>query len=112
MLDYLNSLLRLQELDIAVIVPSHGPVIDDPQAKIREYIAHRMLREQQVMQALEGLQRGVTIPEMVPSIYADVDPGLHALAARSVEAHLLKLEREGLAERLGSDGWALVRPSA
>jgi len=112
MLDYLNSLKRLQELDIAEIVPGHGPIIHDPQAKIAEYIAHREQREQQVMEALEELPRGAAIPAIVKFVYTDVDPKLHAIAAWSVEAHLIKLEREGLAERLGDEGWALIEPTA
>jgi glyoxylase-like metal-dependent hydrolase (beta-lactamase superfamily II) len=112
MLDYMNSLKRLQELEISEIVPAHGPSITDAQAKISEYIQHRMLREQQVIQALEVLPPGVTIPEIVPQIYVDVDPKLHSIAAWSVEAHLIKLEREGLVERLEHNRWALVRPTA
>ncbi len=111
MLDYINSLTRLQEIEIAEIVPAHGPSIADAQAKIAEYIDHRMLREQQVMQVLEELPPGATIPEMVPLIYQDVDPKLHPIAAWTVEAHLLKLEREGLVERQGG-GWVLVEPTA
>ena len=112
MLDYLNSLKRLQELDIAEIVPGHGPTIRDPQAKIAEYIAHRQEREQQLIEALEELPRGVKIPVIVKFVYTDVDPKLHPIAAWSVEAHLIKLEREGLVERLEDDGWALVEPTA
>ena len=62
--------------------------------------------------ALEELPRGITIAQMVPLIYMDVDPRLHPVAARSVEAHLLKFEREGLVERLGEDAWAPVQPTA
>src|SRR5882672_8253527 len=51
MLDYLNSLKRLQSVEIAEIVPGHGPIIADPQARIAEYIAHRMQREEQVIHA-------------------------------------------------------------
>ncbi len=112
MLDYMNSLKRLQEIEIAEIVPAHGPTITDAQAKIAEYIAHRMLREQQIITTLEVLPPGATIPEMVPQIYVDVDPRLHPIAAWSVEAHLLKLEREGLVELLDGERWALVRPTA
>lgn len=111
MLDYINSLTRLQEIEIAEIVPAHGPIIADAQAKIAEYIDHRMLREQQVMEALEELPPGATIPELVPLIYQDVDPKLHPIAAWTVEAHLLKLEREGLVERQDG-GWVLVEPTA
>jgi len=109
---YLDTLKRLQEIEIAEIVPSHGPTISDPQAKLAEYIAHRMQREQQVLVALEELPRGAAIAQMVPLIYMDVDPRLHPVAARSVEAHLLKLEHEGLVERLGEDAWALIEPTA
>ncbi|HLX59362.1 MAG TPA: MBL fold metallo-hydrolase [Ktedonobacteraceae bacterium] len=112
MFDYMNSLQRLQQIDIAEIVPAHGPTIASAQAKITEYIAHRQLREQQIMQVLETLPRGVTIPEMTPAIYTDVDPKLHSIAAWTVEAHLLKLEKEGLVERIGDKGWALVEPTA
>jgi glyoxylase-like metal-dependent hydrolase (beta-lactamase superfamily II) len=107
MLDYLNALKRLQSLEIAEIVPAHGPNVTDPQAKIAEYIVHRQLREQQILSVLELLGPGTTIAQMVVHIYQDVDPSLHPVAAYSVEAHLIKLEREGIAERSG-DGWRLL----
>src|SRR6266566_4351609 len=37
MQDYLDSLKRLQEMNIAEIVPAHGPTITDPHAKLSEY---------------------------------------------------------------------------
>jgi len=109
---YLDTLKRRQQTDSTEIVPSPGPTISDPKAKITEYIEHRLQREQQVLMALEELPRGATIPQLVPFIYTDVDPQLYPIAARSVEAHLLKLEHEGLVEKLGEDGWALVEPTA
>src|SRR5207244_11650019 len=102
----------LQQIEITGIVPAHGPTISYPQAKLSEYIAHRMQREQQIISALEVLPRGTTIPQIVQQVYTDVDPRLHPVAEWSVEAHLLKLEREGLAERLENDAWTLVRPTA
>jgi glyoxylase-like metal-dependent hydrolase (beta-lactamase superfamily II) len=107
MFDYLDSLKRLQNLDIAALIPSHGPVISDPQAKIAEYITHRQLREDQILQVLRHNQPGLTIAAMVPLIYQDVDPRLHFLAAQSVEANLLKLEREGRVVR-SNQGWQLT----
>lgn len=112
MLAYLDSLKRLQEIHIAEIVPSHGPTISKPQDKISEYIAHRMQREQLVIQALETLPEGAAIPQIVRYVYTDVDPSLHALAGHSVLAHLLKLEQEGLVDRLGEDSWMLNLPTA
>jgi glyoxylase-like metal-dependent hydrolase (beta-lactamase superfamily II) len=111
MQEYLDSLKRLQTVPLREMVPAHGPTITDPQAKLVEYITHRIQREQQVIVALEVLPRGVKIPEIVKLVYVDVDAGLHRVAAWSVEAHLLKLEHEGLVERV-DDGWTLVRPTA
>ncbi len=95
MLDYLASLRHLQTLNLASIVPAHGPVITDPQSKLTEYIEHRQQREQQIIAVLQTNPQGSEIPAIVQQIYTDVNPELHAMAARSVEAHLLKLEREG-----------------
>jgi glyoxylase-like metal-dependent hydrolase (beta-lactamase superfamily II) len=92
LVDYLNSLRRLQALDIKRIYPAHGPVIEDAPAKIQEYIDHRLMRERQILEALgHGLH---TIPEMVARIYTEVPPALHGAAALSVRSHLAKLEKE------------------
>ena len=109
MLDYFNSLKRLQGMELAEMVPSHGPVITDPQAKLVEYITHRLQREQQVIAVLRTFPSGAPITAMVQSIYADVDPRLHPIAAKSVEAHLLKLEREGKVRHEDMDMWVLTR---
>lgn len=110
MLDYLASLRRLLEIDLKVILPAHGPQIDEPRALLEQYIAHRMERERQV---LAGLAAGpATVGALVAIIYADVDPRLHPLAAQSVTAHLLKLEREGRVALEGEpaegERWRLV----
>ncbi len=108
MLDYLTSLRRLQTLDLARLVPAHGPTITDPRTKLAEYIEHRLQREQQILAILQINPRGIAIPVLVQQIYTDTNPALHAMAARSVEAHLLKLEREGLVRRENNDTWLLV----
>ena len=96
--DYLRSLDSMLALGASVICPGHGPVVWDADAKLREYLAHREERERQVLAALEA---GPASPEeMVPAIYADHPPEIHPAAARSVLAHLLKLEREGRVVRL------------
>jgi glyoxylase-like metal-dependent hydrolase (beta-lactamase superfamily II) len=107
MLDYLNALKRLQTIEIAEIVPAHGPNVADPQARIAEYIAHRQQREQQILEAMQLLGPGASIARMVARIYQDVDPKLHPVAAHSVEAHLLKLEKEGAVTRQG-EGWTII----
>jgi ribonucleotide reductase alpha subunit len=91
----MNSLKRLQSLHITEIVPAHGLVITNPQEKLSEFISHRMERERQLLSVLENYPQGIDISTLVQHIYADIDTRLHKLAAQSVEAHLLKLEREG-----------------
>jgi ribonuclease/clavin/mitogillin len=110
LLDYLNSLKRLQGLDVQRIYPAHGPVIEDAPGKLTEYIEHRMLRERQILQALgDGLR---TIPTMVERIYAEVPKNLHAMAGQSVASHLKKLAREERVreqpERDAPSRWELV----
>lgn len=105
LLDYMRSLRALLALEPARIYPAHGPRIDDATGKIREYIAHRELREQQIV---DQLGQGVSaVSEMVARIYADVPTFLHPAAATSVRSHLRKLEREGRARREG-EVWSLA----
>ncbi len=107
LLDYMNSLRHLLALDPAVIYPAHGPAVRDAGDRIRAYIAHRELREEQIISALRaGIE---DVAEMVTRIYADVPPFLHPAAATSVRSHLRKLEREDRATHVG-EIWALIPP--
>lgn len=90
---YLQSLARLATLDLSSILPGHGPPIDAPYEKIAEYVAHRQMREDQIVAALgAGVDR---IAEIVPRLYADVPAFLHGMAGLTVRAHLDKLIGEG-----------------
>jgi ribonuclease/clavin/mitogillin len=91
---YMDSLNRLLQLDLETIYPAHGPVIRKPKEKIREYIAHRELRERQVLGALSK-DEPREVMAMVKQIYADVPEYLHQAAASSVRSHLKKLRKEG-----------------
>ncbi|GLV57630.1 MBL fold metallo-hydrolase [Dictyobacter sp. S3.2.2.5] len=91
---YLNSLQRLQGMDLKEIVPAHGPTITDPRQLLTDYIAHRLQREQQILSVLEQYPEGIEMMAIVKQIYQDVDERLHYMAMQSVKAHLIKLERE------------------
>lgn len=104
--DYLASLERMLSLDPSVIYPGHGPVVADARAKLLEYKEHRLQREREVLAQLRDGARSAR--EMVPAIYAGYPPELHPLAARSVLAHLLKLEAEGRVTRVGPDRFELL----
>jgi hydroxyacylglutathione hydrolase len=105
--EYLASLERVIQLGPDVMLPAHGDVIDKPIELLREYIQHRMLREQQVINALRS---GISDPaEMVTRIYPSLAAPLVPIARESVIAHLLKLEHEGRARRHG-DAWNMIEP--
>ncbi len=90
--EYLASLASLLPLELRLILPGHGPTITDPRARVEGYIAHRHERERQILAALTV--EPLTINDLVEELYAEVDPGLHPVAAQTVDAHLRKLVRE------------------
>ena len=75
LLDYMSSLERLLAEAPATIYPAHGPVIRDGRAKIREYIAHRNQREQEILAALRADLH--SIPDIVARVYAAYPVALH-----------------------------------
>lgn len=103
--DYLSSLHRLAGLDATALYPGHGPVIEDADAVVAGYLAHRAHRERQVLEALAAGDR--TPAGVVARVYADVDPRLHPAAERSVRAHLDKLVADGLV--LTAEGEVFLR---
>jgi len=94
MRDYMQSLERLRVLpNLTVLFGAHGPATANPLGKIEEYIAHRLVREANILAAV---QDGVSLPAgIVARVYTDVHPKAHAMAERAVIAHLEKLETEG-----------------
>jgi glyoxylase-like metal-dependent hydrolase (beta-lactamase superfamily II) len=93
MRDYIQSLRKLRERNPRRIFPAHGPTRDDAVALIDEYIAHRLEREQQVLDAIAAGAKGVE--ELRRHIYPDLDERLHRAAEIQVTAHLIKLREEG-----------------
>jgi glyoxylase-like metal-dependent hydrolase (beta-lactamase superfamily II) len=107
---YLRSLRRMQELAPRTIYPGHGPVVLDAPAKLEEYLTHRAEREEQILSALGP--DDPTIEDLVATIYVGYPPDVRPLAARSVLAHLLKLEAEGRVEHRGSGDAARYRATS
>jgi glyoxylase-like metal-dependent hydrolase (beta-lactamase superfamily II) len=103
MSDYMDSLRRVLALRPATIQPGHGLVIEDGIGVIEQYIAHRLEREAQVAEAVQRRGEPVAPIDVVPEIYAAYPQALHAVAARSVQAHLDKLVRDGRATRADGD---------
>jgi glyoxylase-like metal-dependent hydrolase (beta-lactamase superfamily II) len=106
MRDYLNSLGKLLALDLAALAPGHGRVINTPHDEVRKLIAHRLKREQKVVDALSRKNPG-TLDELVPLAYDDVSERLYPVARRSLHAHLIKLVEDGRARQDG-DHWEIA----
>jgi glyoxylase-like metal-dependent hydrolase (beta-lactamase superfamily II) len=90
---YLDGLRRLRAMAPARLFPGHGPVVDDPAAKLDEYIAHRLERERRIVAALEAGARSEE--ELLAAAWDEVPEGLRLPAAWTLAAHLEKLREEG-----------------
>ena len=101
---YLDSLGRLRDLGLRMLLPSHGEPIEDPDRLLGFYLAHRLERESRVVSALAA--GAGPVEQLLPRAYPDVAPLLHPLAARSLLAHLLKLREEGRAVENPDGVWA------
>jgi glyoxylase-like metal-dependent hydrolase (beta-lactamase superfamily II) len=102
MSDYYASLDKVAAGDFATLWPTHGAPVTEVAPFIAAYKAHRLDRERQILEALaDGPAR---IAEMVPVIYAGVDPRLHLAAGSSMLAHLIHLERQGVVATDGAPG--------
>jgi glyoxylase-like metal-dependent hydrolase (beta-lactamase superfamily II) len=94
--DYLASLAKIRALACRAIAPGHGNLIEDSRRAIDRLVRHRYEREAAVAAAMTE-HPGLTTHELVPHVYRDVDPTLHGWAERSLLAHALKLEADGVA---------------
>jgi len=97
---YLASLERMKER-ARVLLPAHGPALPDAVDVLERYVAHRLGREAKVRAALAAVGPA-ELRALLPVAYADTPPAIWPLAALSLEAHLVKLERDGEAVREGS----------
>jgi glyoxylase-like metal-dependent hydrolase (beta-lactamase superfamily II) len=95
MRQYLESLRRLRRVDLRVLAPGHGYLIEAPHAEIDRLINHRLKRESKVRDAVQSGGGSATLEVLLPRVYDDVPPGLHSMAAHSLRAHLQKLVEDG-----------------
>ncbi len=102
MVEYMASLRRVAAMPLKKILPGHGPPVNDPKAKIEEYITHRILREIQILRELENGPK--SIPDMAEEIYADLHPVLRQAGRMQIMAHLLKMETDAQVELISGTG--------
>ena len=100
---YLASLEKLIARGDRILYPTHGSPITQPQIYLRELLAHRRMRETQILDALEN---GHGIAALVAPLYPDIAPALRGAAAAQVQAHLDHLAAKGAITLLPGGGYA------
>lgn len=90
---YMGSLALLQAEEIELMAPGHGPWIEDPAAKLAEYVEHREMRERRLLTALDRGERSRAA--LLAEAWDDIPLELLPMAAMAMESHLEKLEGEG-----------------
>ena len=97
---YIASLRSLTALDLDWLAPGHGFLMAQPRHAIEWIVSHRLAREAKVLAAVQALAPARK-DALLAKVYSDVPPRLHAMAMRSLTAHLLKLRDESLVVESG-----------
>lgn len=92
---YLDGLGRLRGLGLERLHPGHGPEVGDADAKLGEYIAHRLERERRIAAALDAGVRGDDA--LLDAAWDGIPEGLRGAALWTLQVHLDKLRAEGKA---------------
>jgi glyoxylase-like metal-dependent hydrolase (beta-lactamase superfamily II) len=97
--DYMASLEKLLAREDRVYHSAHGEAITKPRQLVRGMIGHRRQRENQILRLLGEAARPVS--DFIPEMYKGLDPRLVPAAEMSVTAHLIDLEKRGMAAHEG-----------
>jgi glyoxylase-like metal-dependent hydrolase (beta-lactamase superfamily II) len=93
--DYMASLDTVLARAEEIYWPTHGPAVTRPQRFVTKLAQHRRAREAMILARLKAGDR--TIAEMLPIMYAGLDPRLVPAASLSMLAHVVDLiEREAV----------------
>ena len=93
--DYMASLEKLQRREDVVYHSAHGAAITKPKQLVRGMIGHRRQRENQILRLMS--ERARPVSEFIPEMYKGLDERLIGAAEMSVTAHLIDLDKRGLA---------------
>lgn len=91
---FMRSCEKLALIPAQRFYPGHGGPVHSPRARVRALMAHRRLRESQIIETLQTGERNVQT--LTKTIYSDVAPALLPAAQRNVLAHLIDLVTRGL----------------
>jgi len=104
---YIASLRELLGEDLDWLAPGHGFLMAQPQRAFQAIIDHRLRREAKVVDALRELGPAAAAEALLLQVYDDVPQRMHAMAMRSLKAHLFKLRDESRAAERGAM-WSLL----
>ncbi|MDA1035980.1 MAG: hypothetical protein O3B65_03755, partial [Chloroflexi bacterium] len=103
--DYVRTLHRFQEIAPKTMYAGHGRPSTDPAGRLRELIAHREEREQQLLDALAGAPK--TVQEIRAILYVGLEEVRVALAEDQLRTGIAKLIEDG-AVRTDDDHYSLA----
>lgn len=91
---YLDSLLRMRELQAKLFAPGHGPVVTATDAKIQELVDHRATRDRQIIDLID--HGYLTDRQIRRALYPEIQKGLRRAASGQVRAHLARMVGQGI----------------
>jgi glyoxylase-like metal-dependent hydrolase (beta-lactamase superfamily II) len=102
---YLDSLAKLKTLDAAVLLPAHGPTLEDATRAIRKIQKKLLQRESIIKEALQdGAKSYLELNKrLLGNSHLNFFPGCGI-----IESHLIKMERQGVIERKGQQVVSLI----
>lgn len=96
LVQYLDSLKKIDELDAKRVFPAHGPVVDNPRERIAQIHAHHLKRKEKLRNVLTP--QGSTVYELGQKLFGAGKEADIFLTVSEVFAHLDLLVQEGSAK--------------
>ncbi|MSQ30367.1 MAG: MBL fold metallo-hydrolase [Dehalococcoidia bacterium] len=95
MQQYLDSLLRMRELQASLFAPGHGPTVTATDTKVQELLDHRANRDRQIIDLID--KGYATDRQIRRSLYPEIQKGLRRAAGGQIRSHLAKMVGQGIA---------------
>jgi glyoxylase-like metal-dependent hydrolase (beta-lactamase superfamily II) len=106
---YLDSLARTRALDLASLMPGHGDVTTEPRALIDLRIRHHQERKETIAELIADGRR--TVPQLVETLWGDVETSQIYLALSEVVGHTDLLVEEGRLAEVRDGGAVRFEPA-
>ncbi len=106
--DYLESLGKIDQMDISLLLPGHGEEISDVKGLIKKILSHHKERMERVLSCLSKSEK--TSFEIALDLFPDVSPFEIFLGISEAVGHLDILREKGLVkvtEKEGKDYYSL-----